>query len=152
MQSVSCEREEFLGLVNKEIEFYNSMVEKKRPDGEKDVIKAYRAAREGIDHSSEVSESDAVSSVFIEKVEAMLQSLDKEIDDVDAKTGDNLRLLDRDRDGKVTAEEVAAAAIYLKDTLGKEGVQELIANISKDKVIILILPQFFQSFLDSITV
>ena len=39
----------------------------------------------------------------------------------------------RDHDGKVTPEEVAAAAIYLKDTLGKEGVQELISNLSKDR-------------------
>ena len=39
----------------------------------------------------------------------------------------------RDYDGKVTPEEVASAAIYLKDTLGKEGVQELISNLSKDK-------------------
>ncbi|MFQ6645401.1 hypothetical protein Gotur_018936 [Gossypium turneri] len=40
----------------------------------------------------------------------------------------------RDHDGKVTPEEVAAAAQYLKDTLGKEGVQELISNLSKDRV------------------
>jgi hypothetical protein len=33
----------------------------------------------------------------------------------------------------VTPEEVAAAAAYLKDTIGKEGVQELISNLSKDK-------------------
>jgi hypothetical protein len=39
----------------------------------------------------------------------------------------------RDYDGKVTPEEVASAAIYLKDTLGKEGIQELISNLSKDK-------------------
>ena len=39
----------------------------------------------------------------------------------------------RDYDGKVTPDEVAAAAIYLKDTLGKEGIQELISNLSKDK-------------------
>lgn len=39
----------------------------------------------------------------------------------------------RDHDGKVTPEEVAAAAAYLKDTIGKEGVQEFISNLSKDK-------------------
>lgn len=39
----------------------------------------------------------------------------------------------RDHDGKVTPEEVAAAATYLKDTLGKEGVQELISNLSRDR-------------------
>ncbi|KAJ0871814.1 putative EF-hand domain-containing protein [Helianthus annuus] len=63
----------------------------------------------------------------------MLQKLEKEIDDVDAKIGDRWRVLDRDYDGKVTPEEVASAAIYLKDTLGKEGVLELISNLSKDK-------------------
>lgn len=39
----------------------------------------------------------------------------------------------RDHDGKVTPEEVAAAAMYLKDTIGKEGAQELISNLSRDK-------------------
>lgn len=38
----------------------------------------------------------------------------------------------RDYDGKVTPEEVASAAMYLRDTLGKEGIQELISNLSKD--------------------
>lgn len=33
----------------------------------------------------------------------------------------------------MTPEEVAAAAAYLKDTIGKEGVQELISSLSKDK-------------------
>ncbi|XP_022761449.1 mitochondrial proton/calcium exchanger protein-like isoform X2 [Durio zibethinus] len=130
--SVSREREAFLGLVNKEIELYNSMVEKEGVDGEKDAIKAYRATREEGDHSSEASESDEVSLALTEKVDAMLQNLEKEIDDVDTKIGDRWRLLDRDYDGKVTPEEVAAAAIYLKDTLGKAGVQELISNLSKD--------------------
>lgn len=39
----------------------------------------------------------------------------------------------RDRDGKVTPDEVAAAAMYLKDTLAKEGLQQLISSLSKDK-------------------
>ncbi|KAK8556103.1 hypothetical protein V6N13_070172 [Hibiscus sabdariffa] len=131
--SVSREREEFLGLVRDEIEFYNSMVEKKGADGEKDAVKAYRAARQEIDRSSAVSKSAKVSSVLIEKVDAMLQKLKKEINDVEAKIGDHWRLLDRDHDGKITPEGVAAAAIYLKDTLDKEGVQELVSNLSKDK-------------------
>ncbi|XAR65844.1 hypothetical protein NMG60_11011815 [Bertholletia excelsa] len=40
---------------------------------------------------------------------------------------------EKDYDGKVTPEEVASATMYLKDTLGKDGVQELIRRISKDK-------------------
>ncbi|KAK6130595.1 hypothetical protein DH2020_035687 [Rehmannia glutinosa] len=130
--SVSREREEFLRLVNKEIELYNSMVDKDGTDGEVEAMKAYKAARDESEDGAEVSEHNMVSSALVDKVDAMLHNLEKEIDDVDAKIGDHWRILDRDYDGKVTPEEVAAAAMYLKDTLGKEGVQELISNLSKD--------------------
>ncbi|KAH9746977.1 hypothetical protein WN944_011731 [Citrus x changshan-huyou] len=131
--SVSREREEFLRLVNKEIELYNSMVEKDGKVGEEEAKKAYRAAREETDQDAGEDVDEKVSSALINRVDAMLQKLEKEIDDVDAKIGDRWRLLDRDYDGKVTAEEVASAAMYLKDTLDKEGIQELIANLSKDR-------------------
>lgn len=39
----------------------------------------------------------------------------------------------RDYDGKVTPEEVASAASYLKATLDKEGIQEFISKLSKDR-------------------
>ncbi|KAL7128013.1 hypothetical protein ABFS83_14G287900 [Erythranthe nasuta] len=130
--SVSREREEFLRLVNKEIKLYNSMVDKDGTDGEVEAMKAYKAAHDESEDGAEVPERHVVSSALIDKVDAMLQNLEKEIDDVDAKIGDQWRILDRDYDGKVTPEEVAAAAAYLKDTLGKEGVQELISNLSKD--------------------
>lgn len=131
--SVSAEREEFLRLVNKEIDLYNSVKDKEGADGEKEAMKAYRAAYEENDQDAEVNAGDEVSSVLIDRVDAMLQKLEKEIDDVDAKIGDRWRFLDRDYDGKVTQEEVADAAQYLKDTLGREGIQELISNLSKDK-------------------
>ncbi|KAG8051837.1 hypothetical protein GUJ93_ZPchr0001g32782 [Zizania palustris] len=73
--SVTKERQEFLKLVNKEIELYNTMLEKEGTEDEEEA----------------------------------------------------------DRDGKVTPEEVATATNYLKDTTGKDGVQELISNLSKDK-------------------
>ncbi|KAI0508167.1 hypothetical protein KFK09_014301 [Dendrobium nobile] len=130
--SVSRERQEFLQLVNKEIELYNTMLEKEGTEGEEEAKKAYKAAREMSDHAAEIAAGDKVSSALIDRVDAMLQKLEMEIDDVDAKIGDRWILLDRDRDGKVTPEEVAAAAMYLKDTLNKEGVQELITNLSKD--------------------
>lgn len=131
--SVSKERQEFLSLVNKEINLYNSMLEKEGTEGEEEAKKAYKAAREESDDAAEVAAEEKVSSALIDKVDAMLQELEKEIDDVDAQIGNRWQLLDRDHDGKVTPEEVAAAAAYLKDTIGKEGVQELISNLSKDK-------------------
>ncbi|EHA8592579.1 putative mitochondrial proton/calcium exchanger protein [Cocos nucifera] len=131
--SVSRERQEFLRLVNKEIELYNTMLEMEGTEGEEEAKKAYRAAREKSDHAAEVAAGDKVSSALIDRVDALLQELEKEIDDVDAKIGSRWQILDRDHDGKVTPEEVAAAATYLKDTIGKEGVQELISNLSRDK-------------------
>lgn len=128
--SVSREREEFLRLVNKEIELYNSMVDKDSEEREAEAQKAYRAAREV---SEDEAETAPVSAALIDKVDAMLHKLEKEIDDVDAKIGDGWRLLDRDYDGKVTPEEVASAAAYLKDTLDKNGIQELISKLSKDR-------------------
>ncbi|KAK1426414.1 hypothetical protein QVD17_15085 [Tagetes erecta] len=127
--SVSREREEFLRLVDKEINLYHSMMDKEGTD----TVKAYKAAHEETDTSTDEHVADEVSSALINRVDAMLQKLEKEIDDVDAKIGDRWRVLDKDYDGKVTPEEVASAAIYLKDTLGKEGVLELISNLSKDK-------------------
>ncbi|KAL8491713.1 hypothetical protein ACS0TY_023344 [Phlomoides rotata] len=130
--SVSREREEFLRLVNKEIALYNSMVDRDGTYGEVEAMKAYKAARDESKDGADVPDRNMVSSALIDRVDAMLQNLEKEIDDVDAKIGDHWRILDRDYDGKVTPEEVAAAAMYLKDTLGNEGVQELISNLSKD--------------------
>ncbi|KAE9617691.1 hypothetical protein Lal_00018507 [Lupinus albus] len=130
--SVSNEREEFLRLVTKEIELYNSMAAKEGNEGEQEAKEAYKAARKDSDSALEASVSHKVSSALADRVDAMLQTLEKEIDDVDAKIGDRWRLLDRDYDGKVTPEEVASAAMYLKDTLRKEGIQELISNLSKD--------------------
>ncbi|KAJ6324984.1 hypothetical protein OIU76_012132 [Salix suchowensis] len=93
--SVSREREEFLRLVKKEIDLYNNMVDKEGAEGEEGAKKAYKAAREESDHAAETDISDKVSSALINRVDAMLQKLEKEIDDVDAKIGDKWRLLDR---------------------------------------------------------
>ncbi|KAG8082531.1 hypothetical protein GUJ93_ZPchr0014g47029 [Zizania palustris] len=131
--SVTKERQEFLKLVNKEIELYNTMLEKEGTEDEEEARRAYMAAREESDHAAEVAAGEKVSSALIERVDAMLHKLEKEIDDVDARIGNRWQLLDSDRDGKVTPEEVATAANYLKDTTGKDGVQELISNLSKDK-------------------
>uniref|UniRef100_A0A803KMK6 Mitochondrial proton/calcium exchanger protein n=1 Tax=Chenopodium quinoa TaxID=63459 RepID=A0A803KMK6_CHEQI len=128
--SVSREREEFLRLVNKEIELYNTMVDKEGKEGEAEAKEAYKAAREGDEEELDTAQ---VSSALINKVDAILQKLEKEIDDVDEKIGGEWRLLDRDYDGKVTPEEVASAAAYLKNKIDKDGIQELISKLSKDR-------------------
>ncbi|CAL8169141.1 unnamed protein product [Prunus armeniaca] len=78
--SVSREREAFLRLVNLEIELYNGMVEKEGTDGAKDALKAYKVAHDESDSTSVEAEGDEVSSALIDKVDAMLQNLEAEID------------------------------------------------------------------------
>ncbi|KAJ8446803.1 hypothetical protein Cgig2_016113 [Carnegiea gigantea] len=125
--SMSRERKEFLKLVNKEIELYNSMVDKEGKEGEAEAQKAYKAARKA---NEDGTERDPVTSALIDRVDKMLLKLEKDIDDVDAKMW---RLLDRDGDGTVTREEVATAGAHLQETLDNEGLQELISKLSKDK-------------------
>lgn len=128
--SVSKERSEFLRLVNKEVALYNEMVEKEGTQGEAEARKAYQAAHEDRERSAPKTK---VSAALVDRIDGMLRNLEKELDDVDAVIGDRWKLLDRDSDGKVTPEEVAAAAMFLKDSLGQEPVQELISNLAKDK-------------------
>ncbi|KAG9446931.1 hypothetical protein H6P81_013059 [Aristolochia fimbriata] len=123
--SVSREREEFLHLVSKEIELYNNVVGKEGTDVE-EAKKAFKAAQEETDRVAEAMRNK-VSEALMNKVDIVLQKLEKEIDDVDAKIGNRWQLLDRDNDGKVTPEEVAAAAMYLKNAIG-QGVLELVSN------------------------
>ncbi|KAK2995879.1 hypothetical protein RJ640_029604 [Escallonia rubra] len=77
------------------IELYNSIVGKEGPDGEEEALKAYKAAREESDLAADEAEGDEVSSALVDRVDAMLQNLEKEIDAVDAKIGDRWRILDR---------------------------------------------------------
>ncbi|KAK1560065.1 hypothetical protein Q3G72_021779 [Acer saccharum] len=105
--SVSRKHEEFPRLVKKEIELYNSMVDREGTEGEEETKKANRAAREETDNDAEKDVDDKVSLALIDRVDAMLQKLEKEIDEIDAKIRDRWRLLDRDYDDKMTPEEVA---------------------------------------------
>ncbi|KAL6856933.1 hypothetical protein ACP4OV_018315 [Aristida adscensionis] len=52
--SVRKERQEFLSLVNKEIELYNSLLEKEGTEGEEEAKRAYIAAREESESDAEV--------------------------------------------------------------------------------------------------
>ncbi|KAL4354867.1 hypothetical protein GQ457_06G015960 [Hibiscus cannabinus] len=66
---------------------------------DKEAERASKCAKEleevELDHTAQKAIGDKVSSALIDRVDAMLQKLEKEIDDVDAKIGDRWRLLDR---------------------------------------------------------
>ncbi|XP_017252953.1 uncharacterized protein LOC108223292 isoform X2 [Daucus carota subsp. sativus] len=123
--NLSTECDNLLRLFKNEIIFNSSYKGKKGLEGEKEAIKAHGAAQED-------NIGDTVSSALLNRANGMLQKLEKETDGVGAKISYRWRVLERYCDGKVSLELVAAAT-FLKDTLDKEGIQELISNLSKYK-------------------
>uniref|UniRef100_A0A0A9F9W4 Letm1 RBD domain-containing protein n=1 Tax=Arundo donax TaxID=35708 RepID=A0A0A9F9W4_ARUDO len=65
--SVTKERQEFLSLINKEIELYNNMLEKEGTEDEEEARRAYRVAREESDHAAEAAAGEKVSSALIDR-------------------------------------------------------------------------------------
>lgn len=63
-------------------------------------------------------------------------------------TNADMCLTFRDHDGKVTPEEVASAAAYLKSTLDKDGFQELISKLAKDRGSFDVLISLYQLAFD----
>eukprot|EP00898_Chlorokybus_atmophyticus_P007712 jgi/Chlat1/7942/Chrsp68S07378 len=104
--SVAREREDFIELVEKEIEYYNR---RQVEDGEHDT-----------------------SSALLERVNGMLHNIEKELDNVDSRIGDKLHVLDRDKDGKITPDELAAAITTLRDSLHHEELADLIEQLDQD--------------------
>nr|GEX89905.1 mitochondrial proton/calcium exchanger protein-like [Tanacetum cinerariifolium] len=98
--SLSREREEFLKLVNKEINLYHSMMDKEGTDGEHVL--------------------DGASSALINRVDAMLQKLEKDIDDVHAMIGDKRRVLDRIKNDDKMVQSKGGVDALSEDKLGED--------------------------------
>ncbi|KAK1367333.1 Mitochondrial proton/calcium exchanger protein [Heracleum sosnowskyi] len=130
--NVSTECSKIMRLVNKEMNLYNGVQDIKGLDGEKEALKAFKAAPEENDKDAKLNTGDKVSSELINRADGMLQNLEKEMDDFDVNIGRPWRVLERYCDGKVGLDMVAAAA-FLMNTLDKEGIQELITSLSKYK-------------------
>ncbi|CAI7828098.1 unnamed protein product [Closterium sp. NIES-53] len=92
--SVAKERADFLRLVNKEIELYNSMVQQHGTEGAEELRVAYAAAREASEKEASEAAASDVSDALISKVDSMLHKLEKELDSADAKIGKRLKTLD----------------------------------------------------------
>ncbi|KAK1367084.1 Mitochondrial proton/calcium exchanger protein [Heracleum sosnowskyi] len=122
--NVSTECDNLLRLFNKE--------GRKGLDGEKEAIKAYGAVQEENSKDAESDVGDNVSSALLNRANGMLRKFEKETIGAGAKVSYRWQVLERYCDGKVSL-DVVAAATFLKNTLDKEGIQELISHLSKYK-------------------
>mmetsp|Transcript_10342 Transcript_10342/g.38122 ORF Transcript_10342/g.38122 Transcript_10342/m.38122 type:complete len:128 (+) Transcript_10342:2254-2637(+) len=66
------------------------------------------------------------------QVNAMLKKAEKELELVDQKVGEKMHLIDKDRDGKISQEELLAAISFLRDSLDQEDLDHLFSKVQRD--------------------
>ena len=119
--SVSVERAELMMLVKKGIDAYADRIEDARCAAEE--IAADQAAIDALNDET-VNEEAQLSHELADQVSArvdkMLASASKDIEDVERRIGNKLRVLDADGDGVITMAEL----LRVRDVLGNETLSE----------------------------
>ena len=120
--SVSVERAELMMLVKKGIDAYADRIEDARCAAEE--IAADQAAIDALNDDEVVNEEAQLSHELADQVSArvdkMLASASKDIEDVEKRIGNKLRVLDADGDGVITMAEL----LRVRDVLGNETLSE----------------------------
>lgn len=124
--SVSVERAQFLRLAEKEILKYNELATRRVPQ------LLFRAGKIENNRDVEAAEKDAATSALSNRVNTLLVSLEKELDDVECKLGQKLKMIDTDNDGVIGTEEVRLALTFLKETLGEDELRSLLERLDSD--------------------
>lgn len=110
--AVSAEREELADLLRTELDRYEGILDESSKADEKEAVRS----------SSQSPIADAVSS----RVDDMLASLQKEIDRVDETSSRPDKPLDRDCDGRISAEELDNATQFLREKLESQDIRQLL--------------------------
>lgn len=124
--SVSVERAQFLRLAEKEILKYNELATRRVPQ------LLFRAGKIENNRDVQAAEKDAATSALSNRVNTLLVSLEKELDDVECKLGQKLKMIDTDNDGVIGTEEVRLALTFLKETLGEDELRSLLERLDSD--------------------
>ncbi|KAL0592038.1 hypothetical protein ABG067_000691 [Albugo candida] len=116
----------FKSLVEKERQAVDQMKQNK---SEMDVESLLAAGRIGARFRE-----NKTAGRMMKKLEAMLSTLEVELDKVDRDVGDRLNILDRDSDGVLSAEELKHAVMtILRKSNREEDVEWLVAQIDEDQ-------------------
>ena len=118
--SVSVERAELMLLVKKGVDAYADRIDAARCAS--DEIAADQGA---IDHltaevDAEAERSHELADQVSARVDKMLQDASKDIEEVEKRIGDKLRVLDPDSDGRITMKDL----IRVRDVLGADTIDE----------------------------
>lgn len=120
---VAAEREDFMELVEKEIDRLNSQLEGRG------VAMVFTRGTLGVGRERDLNDALGTSALG-ERVAKILSRVEREIDQADSKIGNNLRLLDLDNDGIISEEELRTAMSFLKEEMGEEELRSMLETLA----------------------
>jgi len=112
-------REELNALMQKEVDYYEDQISESQ-------TKALEQAKEQL---QEMEEKYIEDDTLRNKVDDLLQKLDREMDTVDMTVGSRLKLLDRDNDGLLSLDELANVSDLLRDDKLKGRVKFILMDL-----------------------
>jgi LETM1 and EF-hand domain-containing protein 1, mitochondrial len=82
--------------------------------------------------SKEMKEKSSQMSQLNDRIASMLRRLDEQIDEVDLSIGTELNVLDKDRDGVISVDEVEQALELLKEKPSEDTLKDIIQKLDRD--------------------
>jgi hypothetical protein len=121
--SVSVERQELMALVRKGLDQYEDRLEVAKESSAGDAESPFEA--DAVPAAADVCEKEAaltneLADQVSARVDKMLQSASKDIDEAEKRIGDKLRVLDADCDGKITMSEL----LKVREAFGADALSE----------------------------
>jgi len=122
---VTTEREDFMDLVEKEIERVN---ENLGSSGRARMV--FTKGHLAVDR--ERLEQALGQQRLENRVTGILKRVEKELDDADLKIGTKLRVLDMDNDGVISMEELHTAMTFLRQQMGEEELRTMLEALNAE--------------------
>ncbi|KAG2423597.1 hypothetical protein HXX76_015234 [Chlamydomonas incerta] len=128
--AVARERQVFMDLVRKEVQRLNaSIVEKSGGGASMEFSNTGLTTGGAAAASASGPAAGGAAGAVGARVAKMLRNIEQELDKVESKIGDKLQLLDMDRDGVVSREELQAAISFLRTQMSPADLELLFKKL-----------------------
>lgn len=119
---VAAEREDFMELVQKEIDRLNDNLGSS-------ANMVFTKGNLAVKHDAALNAALGQKALE-ERVAGILSRVERELDDADTKIGDRMRLLDLDNDGIISLEELGTAMSFLKEQMGEDELRTMLERLA----------------------
>jgi LETM1 and EF-hand domain-containing protein 1, mitochondrial len=121
---VAAEREDFMELVQKEIDRLNDNLGSS-------ANMVFTKGNLAVKHDAALNAALGQKALE-ERVAGILSRVERELDDADTKIGDRMRLLDLDNDGIISMEELGTAMSFLKEQMGEDELRTMLERLASE--------------------